>query len=75
MLSKRVSQLIIAKSSPQLLTGASWQKNKLINQAKAWTLPKLLHLHQHLFTTDLQLKTGQSQLDMIDNLDLIILEL
>ncbi len=75
MLARHLSQLIIAKTAPNQLTGASWQKQKLIRQANQWSLTQLINFHHQLFQIDLHFKTGQSQLDLIDQLDLLFLSL
>ncbi len=75
MLTKRLSQLIQAKTQPQLLKGAPWQKKQLLNQVQTWQLNQLIKLHHQLFKIDYLIKTGQTKLNLVDQLDLLILEL
>ena len=75
MIVRRLGQLIIAHSNPEQLQGKPWQTQKLIRQARTWTLPQLLKFHYQLVQLDLQLKTSQTPLDLIDQLDLLLLEL
>lgn len=75
MLIRQISNLITAKSSPKLLKGAPWQRSQLHKQAERWTLEHLLNIHSRLLDIDYKIKTGRSQLDLIGQLDLLLLEL
>ncbi len=75
MLTRRLSQLIIAKTNPELVSGASWQRQQIFRQAQNWTLSQLLQFHRRFVQIDWQLKTGQTSLSLVDQLDLVILEL
>lgn len=71
MLCRRVSQLIQAKDS-QSLKLAPWQKAKLKSQVQNFTLKKLLSLHRQLLDLDYHLKTGQTDLSVSTQLDLLL---
>jgi DNA polymerase III delta subunit len=75
LLGRRLSQLIQAKDSADVLKGAPWQINKLKAQAKNFTLNQLLNLHQKLLNLDLQIKTGQTDLSLSCQLDLLLARL
>lgn len=75
MLHRRVAQLIQAKDSPQELKLADWQKSRLINQAKHFTLDQLLTLHSQLLTIDISIKTGRNFLPLDRTLELWLLNL
>lgn len=77
MLSRRISQLIIAqdKQANQLLKGAPWQKTKLVNQAKSFSSQQLLNVHAQLLTIDESIKTGNNLLPLSSQLDLLLLKL
>lgn len=75
MLHRRVAQLIQAKDSPPQLKLADWQKSRLINQAKHFTLDQLLTLHSRLLTIDISIKTGRNFLPLDRTLELFLLNL
>jgi DNA polymerase III delta subunit len=75
LLHRRVSQLIQAVDDPGSLKGAPWQIGKLKNQAKKYSLDRLLNFHRQLLTLDEQAKTSQSILSLAGCLDLLLLEL
>lgn len=75
MLAKQIAKLIIAKSSPQSLPGQSWQNNKIIDQAKSWSLKQLKDAHSDLLNIDEGIKTGTTKLNLTEQLDLFLLEL
>lgn len=75
MLAKQVAKLIIAKTSPQSLPGVSWQNNKVLAQAKSWSLKQLKSAHSDLLNIDEGIKTGTTKLDLTEQLDLFLLEL
>lgn len=75
MLAKQVAKLIIAKTSPRSLPGVSWQNNKVLAQAKSWSLKQLKSAHSDLLNIDEGIKTGTTKLDLTEQLDLFLLEL
>jgi len=75
LLARRLSQLIQAKDSTDVLKGAPWQIGKLKAQAKNFTLNQLLNLHQKLLQLDWQIKTGQTDLSLPCQLDLLLARL
>jgi len=74
-LSRRVSQLIQALDQPQTLKSSPWQKNKLVSQAKNFTLDQLIQLHHQLLQLDYLNKTGQTPFDLLTELDLLLVNL
>ncbi len=75
MLTRRLAQLIQAKTAPDLLNGPNWQKQQLIRQSQTWNLNRLLSTYRQLIKIDYSIKTGQTQLDLVTQLDLLILGL
>jgi len=75
LLSRRLSQLIQAKDSPNSLKSSPWQISKLKSQTKNFTLEKLLKLHQKLLDIDYQIKTGQTDIPLAAHLDLLLAKL
>lgn len=77
MLARQVKLLLIAKDlgTEGLKRMASWQQNKLLNQAKNFTFPQLLKLHQSLLKIDYQQKTGRTPFSLASQLDLLIASL
>lgn len=75
MLHRRIAQLIQAKDSPQELKLADWQKSRLINQAKRFSLDRLIDLHAQLLDIDVTLKTGRNFLPLDRTLELWLLNL
>jgi len=72
MLAKRVKDLIIAKDLGEKgLKGAPWQKGKLINQAKCFTIENLKEIYQYLLKIDFDIKTGSSFMDLDWHLDIL----
>jgi hypothetical protein len=73
-LCRRVQQLIIAADLGKkgLENLKDWQKEKLIRQANAFGLEKLINLYQKLLVIDYQQKTGKSPFSLISSLDLLI---
>ena len=76
-LCRRVEQLIIVADLGKkgLENLKDWQKEKLIRQAKAFGLEKLINLYQKLLEIDYQQKTGQTPFSLISSLDLLIASL
>lgn len=75
LLSRRISDLIVAKDTPQLLKQAPWQKQRLIAQASRFSLDQLLGLHQSLLDIDISQKTGSAITDLPTSLDLLLAKL
>jgi len=69
---RRVSQLIQISTDPQSVKGAPWQLGKLKSQASNLSLEKLLYLHQKLLEIDEQIKTGQTDVSLSTQLDLLL---
>lgn len=84
MLVKQIRYLLLAQSEnnnikptefPSDYSGlAPWQKGKLYKQAQLWTLEKLSKLYEELITTDFNLKTGQTNLNIEEQLRLFLLQ-
>lgn len=53
----------------------SWQKNKLIKQAKLFTLENLRKIYQKLYQIDLEQKTGKSVTSLLQSLDFFLIEI
>ena len=75
MLHRRISQLIQAQDTPADLKLADWQKSRLINQSKRFTLEQLLKLHTQLLEIDATIKTGKNFLPLDRTLELLLLKL
>jgi DNA polymerase III delta subunit len=60
MLTKRVRQLTMLKDGVMPEGLQSWQATRLTNQAKAFTMSKLLAMHRKLLDSEYSLKTGAS---------------
>lgn len=75
LLAKQIGNLIVAKSAPNQLSLAPWQKSKIMRQANDWSLPQLISTHTRLLEIDHSIKSGRSSLDLISHLDLLIMEL
>lgn len=75
MLVWRWRDLLIAKTAPKQVKGASWQKARLFSQAKRFKLKKLLFIYSRLLKIDRNLKTGQSPHDLESELDFLIADL
>jgi len=71
-LSRRISQLIQAKDRHDL-KGAPWQIGKLKSQAKAFSLKQLINFHQKLIDIDFKIKSGQTDISLASQLDLLLL--
>ena len=75
LLHRRMAQLVQAKDAPQTLKLADWQKSRLINQSKRFTLDQLLNLHSKLLDIDISIKTGKIFLPLDRTLELWLLNL
>ena len=74
LLAKRVAQLIIAKDSQgkDLESIAPWQKKKILDQAKQFSLSQLLWLYRQLLLIESSQKTGKSKLGLDWQVDLLL---
>jgi len=75
LLIRQIRLLILAKEGEKYLTGAGWQKSKLINQAKLFTQEQLKIIYKKLLLIDFQKKTSQTPFSLISCLDLLLMEI
>lgn len=75
LLSRRLRDLVIAKTAKQDLAGAPWQKARLYKQADNFEEKQLIDIYQKLLKMDRSIKTGQALLGLSDQLDLLVLDL
>ena len=88
LLVRRVTELLLAVSrqpaSPELQRGepsalsgikTPWQKERIVNQTKGWTIEELLSLHKKLLEIDEAIKTGSSASDLPTHLDILLASL
>ncbi len=54
---------------------SSWQASRLTNQARLFTMDKLLDMHKRLLTSEYQLKQGNAPYTTADNLQLFVASL
>lgn len=71
MLTRRVSELIIAKSGDTSKL-SPWIRSRLLSQVRSWQESQLLQLHKALTEFDYKLKTGQTKLSYLEGLDIIL---
>jgi len=73
-LCRRVEELIITADLGKkgIKHFPNWKQEKLLRQAKAFGLEKLINLYQKLLTIDYQQKTGNPPFSLISSLDLLI---
>lgn len=77
LLHRRISDLIVAKD----LRGRgfekrqNWQISRLLNQSSRFSMEQLISLHNKLYETDYQIKTGKNVLPLASLLDLIIADI
>ena len=74
MLIRQIRLLILAKEGEDYLTGAPWQKTKILKQEKLFTSEKLKGIYQRLLEIDYQQKTSQLPLSLTSSLDLLMVE-
>jgi len=74
MLARQTRLLLQAKDGGEL-TGPPFVQTKLRNQAKQFSLPELLRLHQKLLENDYKNKTSGSPFSLEQQLDLLTLSL
>ena len=65
LFSRRVSQLIQIKDNPDLVKTSPWQKQKLLSQARSWTIDQLLNWHHRLLKLDFAQKNGQDPFSLL----------
>lgn len=77
MLSRRVHDLILAsdRGSQALHSKADWQRSRIMNQARHFSLPVLLALHECLYRLDKSIKTGRNILPLPSLLDILVSEI
>lgn len=54
---------------------APWQKSKLVRQASMFEISKLKTIYKKLYKIDKTTKTGKSQLTLVQNIDILLLEI
>ncbi len=69
---RRLSQLIQAKDGGKTLKGAPWQIGKLKAQAAKFSLAQLVVLQGKLLEIDYSIKSGQDDLPLLSQLDLVL---
>jgi len=75
LLIRQIRLLILALEGEKYLTGAPWQKSRLLIQAKYFSKEKLKELFQKLLLIDYQQKTSQTPFDLSSSLDLFLTEI
>jgi len=77
MLCRHIKDLIIAADLGKegLNEYPSWKKEKLVRQAKKFSLKKLIDLYQKLLEIDYQQKTGNTSFSLVFRLDLLVTSL
>lgn len=71
MLSRQVRNLILAKINKLSTSIPSWQKQKLLNQAKFWRLNDLLTFYEALSRLDISTKTSSNPLGLKKAIDIL----
>ena len=66
MLVRQIRLLLTAKDASGELKMASWQKQRLVGQAGAFSLKKIMSLHTKLYEIDKSIKTGKTGLELKD---------
>lgn len=74
MLVRQVRLLIQASSNGEI-KGPYFVINKIRSQARQFSLPQLLKLHQQLYQLDLEIKTSTNHLTLSQSIELIITNL
>ncbi len=77
MLCRRISALLKVQDSPLVLPNQlqPWQRQRLISQAKQFSVLKLAEIHHKLYRMDKSVKTGANILPLASMLDLLIANL
>src|SRR3989344_689305 len=77
MFARQIRNLLLAKdTTADFLKGfPSWQKYKILGQAKYLTEKELLSLHRKLLEIDSKIKLGATPLTMTQNLDIFLLNI
>jgi len=71
----RQARLLIQATSPGNLKMPPWMKNKLVSQARAFSLDRLLSFHENLYQIDKNIKTGRNSLDLSTQIFSLLLNL
>lgn len=74
LLARRAGDLLLAQSGSQL-SFSPWQLTKLKTQAKLWSEDALIALHDRLIEIDERVKTGQTKLSYLEQLDILLVSL
>lgn len=64
MIESRLRQLIMAKDNALPGTVSPWQRSRLTNQSKSFTMDKLLFMHKQILAAEYSLKTGTTPLTL-----------
>lgn len=75
MIITRVRTLIEIKDNVPLDHMSSWQKNRLTNQARLFTMERLLTMHTTLLTMEYALKNGSSPYALSDDIKQFIVSI
>ncbi len=63
------------KNADEIKKLASWQKSKLIRQATLFKPEKLKEIYKKLYKIEKSQKTGSSNLNLVQNIDILLLEI
>jgi DNA polymerase III delta subunit len=76
MMIRQFRRLLLVKSQSAFLDSMSdWQEQKVRNQAKYFSMNELVKAYQDLLDIDYSIKSGQSALDLIGRLDMLLINL
>ena len=76
MMIRQFRRLLLVKSQSAFLDSMSdWQEQKVRNQAKYFSMNELVKAYQDLLDIDYSIKSGQSALDIIGRLDMLLINL
>lgn len=75
MLARQIRFLILAKDEKNMPAMSPWQKSKIIQQAKAFNLPKLINFYRKLLEIDWQQKTSNLPFPLSKMLELLMIDL
>lgn len=64
MIQSRVRQLITAKDNALPSSVSPWQRSRLTNQSKSFTMDKLLFMHKQILAAEYSFKTGTTPLTL-----------
>ncbi|MFH0749551.1 MAG: hypothetical protein V1917_01380 [Candidatus Gottesmanbacteria bacterium] len=71
----RVRVLIQVKDDASPVRVSPWQLGRLTNQARLFTMDKLLHMHKTLLTMEYSFKNGSSPFTMPENIKQLVLSI